>query len=95
MKHDLESVRMRNSVRSMESHRSRCSGCNRTPLLGEYLHRLEADRLLCGLCLGRLPDAERDALRSERVRAPDRTVACTPLGARRGARPGTPTPRAA
>lgn len=92
---DLEAARLQNSIRSMESHRPRCSGCRRTPLVGEYLHRLESDRLLCGLCLSRLPEADRGALRSERVRAPDRMVAAIPLGGRRRPHPGASTPRAA
>ncbi len=78
---NLEALMMRKSVGSMESARTTCSRCERTPLLGEYLYRLESDGPLCGLCLSRLPEEDRGGLRSERVRAPDRTVAAAPLGA--------------
>ena len=72
---------LRKSIGSMEDHRSTCSGCERTPLVGEYLHRLESGTLLCGLCLARLPDADRVTVASERVHAAERGLPVTPRAA--------------
>jgi len=62
---------LRKSVGSMVSARSRCSGCHRTPLVGErvYLYAAAAgERLVCELCrpLRREPPA-----RSELVHSPE------------------------
>jgi hypothetical protein len=75
MKPNLQSIMLRKSIGSMKGHRATCSGCGRTPLVGEFLHRLASDELLCGLCLGRLPEPERAPLSSERVRAGERSLA--------------------
>jgi hypothetical protein len=77
----LESVMLRNSVGSMESHRPTCSGCGRTPLVGEFLHRLEPERLLCGLCLAQLPESDRLAIASERIHAGERGLRVAPRAA--------------
>ena len=58
----------------MEHERATCSGCHRTPLVGEYLHRLATGSFLCGLCLRRLPEAERAAESSERMHAGERSL---------------------
>jgi hypothetical protein len=81
MEPSLESVMLRNSVGSMESHRPTCSGCGRTPLVGEYLHRLEAERFLCGLCLAQVPEADRIPVASERLHAGERSIAVAPRAA--------------
>lgn len=74
MKPNLESIMLQKSIGSMESDRPTCSRCRRTPLVGEFLHRLESGRRLCGLCLAGLPDADRPSVRSERVHAAERSI---------------------
>jgi hypothetical protein len=69
---DLEAIMLQKSIGSMESDRPRCSHCERTPLVGEYLHRLESGRLLCGLCLSGLPEADRAPVESVRLHAAER-----------------------
>lgn len=81
MRPDLEAILLRGSVASMETARSVCSGCRRTPLTGERLHRLATDRLLCDLCLAGLPQAERAPLSSERMHAGERTLPVAPRAA--------------
>lgn len=78
---DLESILLRNSVGSMETTRSTCSGCRRTPLTGERLHRLPSDELLCDLCLAGLPEEQRAPLSSELMHASERTLAVVPRAA--------------
>ncbi len=78
---DLESILLRNSVGSMETARATCSGCQRTPLTGERLHRLRSDDLLCDLCLLELPEDQRATLGSERMRATERALPVVPRAA--------------
>lgn len=78
---DLESILLRNSVGSMETARATCSGCARTPLTGERLHRLASDDVLCDLCLSQLPEGQRDTLGSERMRATERALPVVPRAA--------------
>jgi hypothetical protein len=78
----LESIMLRKSVGSMEGERPTCSGCERTPLVGEFLHEIESGALLCGLCLRRLPEQERVPLSSRRVHAGERTLQVAPADAR-------------
>lgn len=74
MKPDLESIMLQKSIGSMESDRPTCSRCRRTPLVGEFLHRLGSGKLLCGLCLAGLPEPDQDSVRSERVHAAERSI---------------------
>lgn len=78
---DLAAMLLRKSVGSLDSGRSRCSTCRRTPLVGERLHEMETGRLLCDLCVSALPEAHRTAVRSERVRASDRQLTVAPRAA--------------
>jgi hypothetical protein len=48
---------------------------------GELLHVFESEKLLCSLCLARLPEAERAPLRSERVHVSDRRLSIVPKAA--------------
>jgi hypothetical protein len=75
MKRDLHETLLRNSVASVGADRDGCSGCNRIPLSGELMHDLEDGRHLCSLCLTRVPEAQREALRSERVHVLSRPLA--------------------
>lgn len=74
MRPDLESIMLRKSIGSMESHRPVCSRCERTPLVGEYMHRLGSDALLCGLCFAGVPESDRNQALAERVPAGERSL---------------------
>ena len=51
-----------------------CSSCRRTPVPGEFVHRLSSERLVCSLCLAKVPAAQRDDAVAERVHASERHV---------------------
>ena len=78
---DLAGLLLRRSVGSLDSGRSRCSTCRRTPLVGEQLHEMDTGRLLCDLCVSELPEDDRRAVRSERVHASERQLAVAPRAA--------------
>lgn len=78
---DLAGILLRRSVGSLDSGRSRCSACHRTPLVGEQLHEMDTGRLLCDLCVSELPEDDRRAVRSERVHASERQLAVAPRAA--------------
>jgi hypothetical protein len=78
---DLDSLLLRNSLRSVVSGRDHCSGCDRTPLVGERLHEMDSGRRLCDLCLALLPEEDRRAVRSERVHASERHLPVAPKAA--------------
>jgi hypothetical protein len=77
---DLGSLILRQSVEALADGRPRCSGCRRTPLVGERLHEMQAGRLLCELCLAALPEDRREPVRTELVHAIDRHLAVAPVG---------------
>jgi len=54
------------------SGRACCSSCNRVPLAGELVHELESHRLVCQLCLSRLPAKKRSTIGSARVHVSER-----------------------
>lgn len=64
---DLAGFLLRKSLRSQRHEGHRCAGCGRSPVPGELLSVFEGDRMLCALCVGALPEAEREPLRRERV----------------------------
>jgi hypothetical protein len=72
---DLASMLVRRSVGALPAGGSPCSECQRTPLPGEALHELGTGQVLCDLCFAALPDADRVAVRSERVRVAARPLA--------------------
>jgi len=78
---DLAGILLRKSARSLDSDRTRCATCHRTPLVGERLHEMDTGHLLCDLCVSSLPEGERRAVRSERVRATERHLAVAPRAA--------------
>ena len=78
---DLGSILLRRSVGALGSGRSGCAGCRRTPLVGERLHEMDTGRMLCELCLSKLPEDDRHAVRSERVHAGERQLAVAPRAA--------------
>jgi phage baseplate assembly protein W len=63
------------------SQASSCSQCHRTPLAGERIHRIESGSLLCELCFAALPEEQRVAVRSDRVRASERALSVVPRAA--------------
>jgi hypothetical protein len=78
---DLAAILLRKSARSLDSGRTRCSGCRRTPLVGERLHEMDTGRVLCDLCLSALPADDRRAVRSELVHASERHLSVEPRAA--------------
>lgn len=78
---DLAGILLRRSVGSLDSGRSSCAGCRRTPLVGERLHEMDSGALLCELCLCELPEDDRREVRSERVHASERQLAVAPRAA--------------
>ena len=52
-----------------------CSSCGRTPVPGEFIHWLEAEKAVCSLCLADVPASRRDSAVPERVHASERHVA--------------------
>ena len=78
---DLASMLVRRSVRAAAPPREHCSRCQRTPLVGERLHEMDSGRILCDLCLAGLPEEDRRAVRSERVRAMERHLPVVPKAA--------------
>jgi hypothetical protein len=74
MARDLTSILLRKGVRRSQDGLVRCHDCRRTPLTGELLHALHDDRVLCSLCLARVPQDQRVALATRRVRASERPL---------------------
>ena len=58
----------------MRDECTECSKCHRTPVPGEFVHRLSSERLVCSLCLAKVPAAQRDDAMPERVHASERHV---------------------
>lgn len=65
----------------MRSQCVQCSSCRRTPVPGEFVHRLESQRVVCSLCLANVPAAERDSAEPERVHAAERHLSVAPRAA--------------
>ena len=81
MKRDLHETLLRNSIGRVGADRDACGGCRRIPLSGEVMHDLEDGRHLCSLCLQRVPESQREPLRSERVHVGARRLAVMPRAA--------------
>ena len=60
---------------------AQCGACRRTPVPGEYVHRLAGERLVCSLCLASASEADRDAAVAERVHASERHLDVAPRAA--------------
>ena len=78
---DLAAILLRKSVGSMRHDRPRCSGCRRTPLVGERLHEMDTGRVLCELCRSDVPEHDKHTVRSELVRASERGLVVAPRAA--------------
>ena len=48
---------LRKSIGSMRDQWLHCSKCRRTPVPGEFVHRLESERIVCSLCLAKVSAA--------------------------------------
>ncbi len=62
---DLERALLRKSVDTLADRRDLCADCNRTPLIGESLHRYAGGVTVCELCS---PLRRGEPVESERVR---------------------------
>ena len=65
---------LRKTIGSMRDECVRCSSCRRTPVPGEFVHRVAVERLVCSLCLANLPAAKREDAVPERVHAGERHI---------------------
>lgn len=72
---DLSGLLLRKGGDSAADDRLRCSGCRRTPLVGEHLHEMPTGLVMCDLCLADLPEDDRRPVRTELVHAGERHVA--------------------
>jgi hypothetical protein len=72
---------LRKSIGSMRDGLLQCGSCRRTPVPGEFVHRLPSDRIVCSLCLAKQPAAKRDHAVPERVHASERHVSVMPRAA--------------
>lgn len=52
-----------------------CSSCGRTPVPGEFVHRVAGDAVVCSLCLADVPASHREDAVAERVHASERHLA--------------------
>ena len=59
----------------MRRQAAHCGACRRTPVPGEFVHRLADQRVVCSLCLAKVPSAERDGAHAERVHVSERHLA--------------------
>jgi hypothetical protein len=78
---DIAGILLRRSVGSLDSGRSSCATCNRTPLVGERLHEMDSGCLLCELCISALPEDDRRTVRTQKVHASERHLAVAPRAA--------------
>ena len=80
MPRELAPSILRHSVGAFAHGGVHCSRCRRTPLVGELMHVLESERMVCQLCVKRLRARDGEPVRSERVHA-GRPLAVVPLAA--------------
>jgi hypothetical protein len=64
---ELEKALLRRGVHERATNRESCSGCRRTPLVGERVYQSDGGALLCELCR---PGATEPATRSSVVHGP-------------------------
>ena len=69
------------SIGSMRRDCVHCSSCRRTPVPGELVHRLASERVVCSLCLAKVPASQRADVHAERVHASERPLAVVPRAA--------------
>ena len=79
MPREISSLIFRRSLDALDTEH--CSCCRRIPLVGETLHVLESERVVCQLCLTRLRARDGAPVRTERVHATHRPLAVMPRAA--------------
>lgn len=72
---------LRKSITTMRLQCVQCSSCRRTPVPGEFVHRLASERVVCSLCLANVPAALRQDAEVERVHASERHLSVAPRAA--------------
>ena len=72
---------LRKGIGSIRHDCVHCSSCRRTPVPGEFVHRLAPERVVCSLCLAKLPESKRERAAVERVHASERHVSVLPRAA--------------
>jgi len=72
---------LRKSIGSMRQQCLHCSSCRRTPVPGEFVHRLGPERVVCSLCLAKVPARHRKNAAVERVHASERHLSVAPRAA--------------
>jgi hypothetical protein len=77
----MDSLLVRSFIGALPATAANCSGCGRTPLAGETVHRLDNGCLTCELCFAALPVKRRLAVSSERVHASERRLSVAPKAA--------------
>ena len=75
MSDDLASIMIRNSLVAAGGDEPECAGCQRVPLVGEWLYAFASGKRLCSLCAGRAAQTEGDPVSAERVRSCERRLA--------------------
>jgi hypothetical protein len=65
---------LRRSLDSVRDQWLHCSKCRRTPVPGEFVHRLSSERIVCSLCFAKVSASRRDGATAERVHAGERHV---------------------
>jgi hypothetical protein len=78
---DLARRILRKSIGSMREQCLQCSSCHRTPVPGEFVHRVASERVVCSLCLAKVPASQRENAAAERVHAGERQIAVVPRAA--------------
>ena len=78
---DLARRILRKGIGSMRRQCVHCSSCQRTPVPGEFVHRLESGRAVCSLCLPQLRPRDRAGATAERVHASERHLPVAPRAA--------------
>ena len=78
---DISPLLIRRCIEATGPSGHACAQCRRNPLAGERLHNLDTGHVLCTLCFGALPDAERVAVSTARVPAGERPLAVGPIAA--------------
>jgi hypothetical protein len=69
MPRELASKILRRSLATTAHRGAECSRCGRTPLVGELMHVLESERMVCQLCVKRLRARDGEPVRQERIHA--------------------------
>lgn len=78
---ELERRLLMKSIGTMRRECVHCSSCRRTPVPGELVHRLAPERVVCSLCLAKVPASQCADAQAERVHASERHLSVAPRAA--------------